>query len=485
MMRFSLALLLGLLTFPALAQPPINMLSPGSIVLDTGAACPSGNPMRFMPTTADSPILGLPTAGFYLQLNRRTDCTFGALPGDYRLYYNFSVDEALTAAAKDVNPVGVPLSDDSSGGVNTAYFAHYSRGQKVINPCSMTSGFTVSGGQLTSVTLSAIPAACRGTGYPASTTVEARLIEGGQAKATFRATTDATGAISGFTGLPTGSGIGVNATLFLQPKASTCIDNGCVFDHNNQLYFNHQPPNFWPRAGSIVASLNLAGATNDGTNHVGPQAMYGQIYAGVSNPDVNHPRGYIDVATANDPLVDGGASPRARIEQGIRLLAPGEADPGDPGSGNLNANGLVKRIDRQCANRSVQGTACTVTVVYELKGLGVAGWTTIQILTPYTTSGVTQAMVSCRIAGHSSAIAKIGVRRQVNSLVVANGNLGGGVVESVSQPDAPQIQVAPSGGSFLVQVASNDASHALDSGYAKCEYDLTDATGAAQSWLVH
>src|SRR3954453_7855982 len=131
-------------------------------VFQTGASIGQANPIKYVGATGSSPLFGLPYSGYQSLVNFSGDGSFTAnSQGSVHLY---TWDRTSDHGTTFVNPQNLPLYDDSTwyefGAQNMAFV---SANQSVITGCNGTTGFTVSGGQITAV--GTIPGVCASGGY--------------------------------------------------------------------------------------------------------------------------------------------------------------------------------------------------------------------------------------------------------------------------------------------------------------------------------
>jgi hypothetical protein len=461
--------------------PTDDAASAPATVVRTSAPTGADNPLRLVPSQAPGAILGLPASGYAIEANRSTDGSFSTK--DEVETHHWSYDKTTAAGAVFVNPVGVPLGDDSSHNLDSTVYFLTSNGQKTLNDCVEGDGFTVAEGRITTVT--AVPPPCQGNKYAPNSKIVMQLYVpyGMGTGCQFTATTNPAGAITGYAGLPCGSGAAASGTLlFFQPPPSACPNGGCRFDLNNELYLMHQPPGYWPQAGSFVGSINFAGATNR-NDAVGPPAMYSMIVSGVTSPAVAHPRGFLQFATADDPSVNAGNTPRMQVGSGAFMIG---YTGGDPGPGNFAAETIMRRGDWQCASpSSTLSSNCTATLSYPLGAAATGGWRTLQTLSPSTVAGAfAQGMVECVAMGHTRGVGA-GVRTAHWYFDIASANPTVGRIQpDAATPHAPRIVLAAAGTDILLRVAGADGTHPLDSGFARCAFFLPEASGQSVAWSV-
>lgn len=294
------------------------------------------NPMKYVAQSGLSTIFGLPYNGSDLRANFSGDGSFTL--SDLVTQRLVTWDKTSDHGTHFMNPQGIPIGDDSTNyDFKATNNAMISSNQSVTPSCYESSGFTISGGQITAV--STIPAGCQGNIYTPSSTIylQAYPSPGFGIGCQFTATINGSGAISGYSGLPCGSGMSAgNLNLYFQNAPGICTNNGCVLDVAPQFTLGRQTHDVWGAAGSLLGIIYFAGPTNN-ANAVGAQAYYASVSASIVDPTLAAPSGALYIGTASVGTLNAGNTPRVGIGKGLYMTNATGSPLVDPGEGNIHA----------------------------------------------------------------------------------------------------------------------------------------------------
>ncbi|MHC5541434.1 hypothetical protein ACYOEI_24710, partial [Singulisphaera rosea] len=269
----------------------------------------------------------------------------------------------------------------------------------------------------------------------------------------------------------------------------TIYGGGDVLEVNPVFAFGRYVAGRNAQVGDLLSNLMCVG----GDSSTGALAQqYFQLLAKIADASPTTARGGIHLTSGQ--LLGCGLY----LSKGLATLLPGGGlpDGGDLDFGAINAGKgfyvhgkpiATPRESMRIADPQVQNKMIDRRI-FGLRDLGIASWQTILTITPSTTTNVyVQGHIEIK-ADAATGATGMGSRSSVWDYRYANGapSVSLRVADSSSGNAIPQVRLTTSGSSILVQLASSDGVHSIESGIAEVTSYLPDAAAYADplTWAM-